>query len=338
MRNHQWDRNHNTNTRPLPSCLPEYIPVEIWRSEFKGREQWIAKYKVYNNGKDSDWVDFVVNFGRFQRGNNYHDGDVLWVRPTAMAPQKRLIFAECVQRGDPWDLDSEPFPYRVGQEFECIFRHTHQFSDMYEEYWDNWVIQLKTSVKLEHNETVRVRVTSVPDLFEVKVELVGYEDKRRGVQAPPQICYLEVKSLEGPAFNIEGDVVAYTPPSRYGYGATLGDTFETVVETADDVFVLKCQHLRHKWYGRDIISTVTQSGREYGQLCELVWIEGEPTSDRAVFDFEHERRRTKPTASELRDDELRREEEMDRQREEWAQIDADYEAEVRYNSERPDYD
>jgi len=104
------------------------------------------------------------------------------------------------------------------------------------------------------------------------------------------------------------------------------------------VFVLQCQYLRRKTLGDGMISTVTLSGQGYSQLCELVWIEGEPTTGKTFYDFERERRRAKSTQAEIREDELNREEEIVRQREDWAQIEADYEAEIRYNTERPDYD
>jgi len=319
--------------RPLPSRCPTLIPVEIRRSEHGGRKQWVSSYPFYNNGKDSDWVDIVINFGRFTRHQESQlvDGQRVWVRPTAMAPHARLIFADFVRVDDRYDVGGV-FPHQVDEEIDVPFvwrqhdqRYVHQASDGW------FILMANTDLRLAHGEVWKVRVLEISHVGEVIVGSVGPSDYHVVRALPVQLAYLQVKSLYGKPLALEGDVLAYTRWS--------GDEAEVAVRVDDDVVVFSVRRPRQQSpYDDTIIGTVTLDNHRYGQLCELVWVEGQPVSETSVSGYRQRRRKSRPTRRERVEDQA-----SARERELWLEEEAehvyqDYLDEIRFNSERPDYD
>lgn len=74
------------------------LPIRLFQGEFNGRPQWQGQYRLYHKGDHLDRIDVVVNVPR--RFDYLMEGAWYWVRPTTMAPKKRLVFAELIREVD----------------------------------------------------------------------------------------------------------------------------------------------------------------------------------------------------------------------------------------------
>jgi hypothetical protein len=86
--------NIRNSNRSIPANTPLYIRLKVYRSEFKGREQWKGRYRFYHNDKQSDYIDVVVN-PFYDRPFN---GEEWWVELKGMAPVARIVFADIYER------------------------------------------------------------------------------------------------------------------------------------------------------------------------------------------------------------------------------------------------
>jgi hypothetical protein len=85
----------NNQQRPLlPANCPDYLCVEVYRSEYRGQAQWHARHRFYDNGKPSDYMTIVVNPAS---DCPMHEGQEWWVKPVSMAPKARVLFADAYQ-------------------------------------------------------------------------------------------------------------------------------------------------------------------------------------------------------------------------------------------------
>ncbi len=267
------DRGHRPATRPLPGGMPEYIVVELIESEYHHQKQWVARYRLYHNGNESDFIDVVVNIPRrslFQP----QDGERWWVRPTAMAPHKRLVFAESYGRvgGHSW-----PLTVRTGEEFFLTFQWSQRDRD-YRTVFDGWQVRARGALGICRDELWQVQVERIdPCAGLIEVRSIGPHRKMR-FEPPKQVGYIGITPLFGGERELEGDVFEY----GVRYWNYSGGQLSAKIEHNGRLIRLDCSQMRKVSIGRNtsgkevfkIVGLVSQNdGHRY--LAEIVLIEGE---------------------------------------------------------------
>lgn len=125
------------NHRSLPAHCPNFIKLQVFRSEFKGRSQWKGSYRFYNNDRPSDYIDVVVNPVGLCCPSQ--DGQEWWVEPTSMAPQARIVFANAHQRVGPGN-EAAPIvhvpkrstpPRRRDPYFQAVHEYVESLGQLY---------------------------------------------------------------------------------------------------------------------------------------------------------------------------------------------------------------
>lgn len=241
-------------SRPLPATLPEYILVEVYASEFRGREQWVAEYRLARNGKASDYLKVVVNFRQHQ---GQHEG-LWWVKPTTMAPQQWLVFATPHCRAGAHDVQ---LTVRMGEELVLPWDVEDNFNLVaHREGWTFRFASVMREPQFLEDELWRVQVNHI-DLLRgnVIVSSLG-PDPRVAAQLPGRVSYVGLYSLDGTLL-VESDVY---------YCHAMAGEVELRVENAR--IVIK-QARRH--YGRLIgLVTIWANCSSQTHLAELVFVEG----------------------------------------------------------------
>ncbi len=261
-------------TRPLPSGMPEYIAVELIESEHRGARQWIARYPLYENGRESDFIDIVANIPSRTWFEPEH-GERWWVKPTAMAPYRRLVFAELYARVG---VHYAPLTVRTDDELFLTFAWSKSTRDHRTTY-DGWTVALPGNHHhICRDELWQVRVRRIdPPSGLIEVSSVGPHPKTY-YTPPKQVGYLSVSPIFRDCDLLEGDVFGYWQHSW----ATAAGQLTAKIEHKGRVVRLECSQLRKlpagvNKYGKPahkIVGVVSQNDAS-GYLAELVLIEGE---------------------------------------------------------------
>jgi len=267
-------RGQKPAPRPLPGGMPEYIAVEIIESEYEGQPQWVARYPLYENGNASDFIDIVVNFPRHFRPWDVGENR-WWVKPSSMAPQKRLVFVQAVGRVRHHDA---PLTIRTGGEVLVKFGWSRDNRD-YRAKFEGWTVVMKDGNNICQDELWRVRVAQIDACSGlIYVNSVGPHPK--AVYMPPMsVGYLGITPLFANREALEGDVFSYF---RSGWESPRGGSLNAEIEHKGRVIRLECSELRKMSVGREkdgraiekIVGVVSRDGTA-PFLAELVLIEGE---------------------------------------------------------------
>jgi hypothetical protein len=302
-------RNHSEPapaTRPLPKVLPEFVPVELRESHYNGQPQWVATYRVYDNGIPSDYVDFVVNIPRHIRPWPVV-GEYWWVKPTNMAAQKRLIFAEAHTR-----VDGHMTPPDVRTNDELTLKFDWSQNDRYHHArHGDWSVVLRDA-HICTDESWQVRVVSIhPRNGVLEVSSIGPLAATH-YEPPVKVGLMSVTPIFGRRETIESDLYLYYCWStrRGGY------EFQAKIMHNDRISTITCTELRKQFAGWDtsgkkvekVVGRVSQDNRRV-YLAELVLVEGEispmprrSTPDPAFEQPDHGARSKEPKPSELEPD------------------------------------
>ncbi len=324
-----FNRNRGSKPalRPLPSGMPEYIAVEITESEYKGRHQWVARYRLYNNDLESDFIDVVINVPYYFRPSP-ESGDRLWVRPTAMAPQKRLVFADAHERvRDHY----APLTVRAEEELVLDTFYWSRESRRYRAIHDGWVLELRDTLGICQGESWRVRVGTIyPGSGTIEVKSIGPHPKM--IYEPPmKVGLMSVIPIFGKREMLEGDVLSCW---RGWQDTQRGGQLHAEIEHRGRIIRLHCSELRKvsaglNKDGRTIekIVGLVSVNRAHSYLAELVLVEGETVQKPELAHHESQRSH-RPVEEHNPLDEPDDYEGSQRQLED----------EIRYNSDPPDYD
>ncbi len=245
--------------RPLPATLPEYILVEVYLSEYRGREQWVAEYRLAYNGKASDYLKVVVNFRRHQRPSE----GLWWVKPTTMAPHLWLVFAEAYAEASDYRA---PPPVRTGDELVLLWGGNENQRVAHR---DGWTFRFGSVCPLLFDDELwRVQVERIdPSRGYITVSSLG-PDPRAVEQLTRPIGYVGIYSLDGELL-VEGNVCY----SHFEGGAGRVDGESELGRP----FQVKVEYMRrhnNRLIGSVLILKDFQS--EARLAAELVLIEGPP--------------------------------------------------------------
>ncbi len=259
--------------RPLPATMPEYVLVEILESEYRGAVQWKAHYQLSNKGREGDFIDMVVNFNRYQRPR---DGERWWVKPTTMAPQKRLVFAnaDCLL-----DRHDKPLTVRTGDELFLPFNYSTQMGK-YVSSLDGWTVYTRFALNSLEGENWRVRVSEFYlNWGMIIVQSIG-PDPRNVYTPPKQVCYIGIMPLDEQRAAREGDVLTYWANDLTN---VRGGRFSVGFEQGGVIYQFECSELRRT--GERIIGLVTETKGRGGYLAEIVLIEGKPVCKPSNYSY-----------------------------------------------------
>jgi hypothetical protein len=284
--NHTINRGQKPALRPLPGSMPEYIAVAVSESEYRGQMQWVASYRLYHNGNDNDYVDLVVNIPR-HFWPRPEDGVRLWVKPTSMAPQKRLVFAEAYGRVRDHDA---PLTVRTGEELLLPFKWSQE-NRHYRAQLGGWTIDLRDAKGICPGEHWRVRVERIdPQGGLIEVCSVG-PHPRTLYEPPTSIALLGVIPSAAQQRGVESDVFGYW---RNYATERSGGQFSVEIEHEGRIIQLHCSELRKlpAGYNKDgkpiekVMGLVRPRGLRKGYLAEIVLVEGETVQKPQLAHFE----------------------------------------------------
>lgn len=319
------NRGQRPALRPLPGEMPEYIAVELHESEYKGQIQLVARYRLYDNGLESDYFDLVVNIPRYLRPWP-KAGERWWIKPTALAPQKRLVFAEAYGRV----LEHiAPLTVRTGEELVHTFEWSRD-EGRYLKFLDGWTVTMHDAHGICRGESWRVRVTQIdPRDGWIGVTSVGPHPKMF-YEPPAQVGLMSVIPIFGKREVLESDVFCYR---RVGWkGRDSGGAFAAQIEHKGHIFWLECSELRKvpAGFNKDgkaiekVVGLVS-ANRAHGYLAEFVLVEGETVQKPQFATFEPH----------LTERSIEESDPLDERDDDWRE---EYYREERENSEPPDYD
>lgn len=275
MNHRSTTRGQKPAPRPLPSNLPQYIAVEIWESEYRGTPQFQAEYKIADNGNSNDYIEVVVNIPRYMWPWP-KSGEHLWVRPTGMAPHKRLVFAEAYTRVREHTAE---LTVRTGEDLtvrDFVWSATDR---CHYAQLDGWKLCLPNA-HVSEGEPWQVRVEEIkPEYGSVVVRSIGPSSQTQ-YRPPAKVGYVGVVPLFGKREAFESDVFSCW---SHDYGDQQGWRFDAEIEFKGRIARLECSQLRKLPAGRDKdgkllhkILGVVSLNRHRGYLAELAIIDGEP--------------------------------------------------------------
>ena len=255
-----YHRQPNAALRPLPSVMPEFIAVELNWNMFRGQQQWVSAYKLYDNGNSSDYIEIVVNVNHRRLSEQPEEGELWWVKPTNMAPQKRLVFAEAVERVYS---RTRPLPVRMGDELLLDFWSSD--GEEHSALHEGWKVVMRNPY-ICRKESWRVQVAEIRlASATIVVRAVG-PDPKAAYRPPEKVGYIGITPLYATRRKvIETEVLSY--------GRRSDNSISVEIEHEGRISRLTCSTLRR--YGRQLIAWITPD-REPSYLAEVVLIEGEP--------------------------------------------------------------